>query len=533
MKKATFDVSTILLVGIALMLVSCLEELDKTDKIANSTLQPAIEFPLINSEFNLEEFLTEGNSKADIYEQDGLMVITYDDSVSTPIGDVFFFLPDQQSPTLSITGPEVAFPSTGGSVVITKSMTFAFNTSQGESLDSIMLKAGQMMFQMNSTFTAGISASIDILSLRIGGSEFQQDFTFNGPDTQNPSIDLQGSLLDLTVNGTNANTISFSITVTITDTGQPINATDRFDCSFGLNGLQFRGMFGDLGSPAFPFSSDSIDVDVFDNAFSGTVELLSPAITLNLKNSFGIPIGFDIQNISAIKSNTTIDLSGSAVGTPNNPYRLDAPSHSQIGETVTTQIALTPTNSNIPQLISSLPNFLSYRFGIGLNPGLSPAKNFVMDDSRLNIGVHLELPFHGRMSGLSISKQFDFDGLGIDDIEQSFIKLKTVNELPLDVDIQIYFTDVSGNVLDSLFTNPSIIKGANVDANGFTETGAEWTSEVTVTQAKIDRIEQAEYLVMTATMSTTNKGTVPVKFAATDKIKIALGVHTRITYELN
>lgn len=514
------------------MLVSCLEELEKTDKIGSTPLEPEIEFPLINSDFDMQEFLTEGNSKANIFEQDGVMVITYDDSISTPTGDLFFSLPDQQSPVLSITGPEISFPSPGGNVVITKNLTFDFNTSQGESLDSILFKAGQMAFQMSSTFSADISLTMDISSLKISGNGFQQNFVFNGPGTQNPTIDLQGSVLDLTVNGTTANTISFSVTATITDTGQPINSTDRLDCSFGLNGMQFRGMFGDLGSPAFPFSADSIDVDVFDNAFGGTVDLLSPSITLNLKNSFGIPIGFDIQDITAIKNSTSISLTGAAVSTPDNPYRLDAPSYSEIGQTVTTQIALTPANSNIPQLISSLPNFLSYRFGLGLNPAPSSSKNFVMDDSRLNIGVHLELPLHGRMSGLSISKQFDFDGLGIDDVAQSFIRLKTINELPLDVNIQVYFTDVSGNVLDSLFTNPSVIQGADVDADGFTQTSAELISELTISQAKVDRIEQAEYLVLTATMSTTSNGTIPVKFSATDQIRISLGVNTRIKYEL-
>lgn len=417
-------------------------------------------------------------------------------------------------------------------MTITKEASFDFNASNGEVLDSILIRAGEMIFQMNSTFPADISITIDIPSLKISGSDFQQGFTFNGPGAQNPSFDLGSATLDL-VNGGTANSVSFSVTAVITDTGQPIDNSHSMDFNFGLNDLQFRGMFGDLGSPALTFSADSIDVDVFDNAFGGTVELLAPAVYLTMKNSFGIPIGFDIESISASKSGAVMELDGSAVDSPANPYRLDAPSYDQIGETVSSQVALTPTSSNLPELISSLPAYFSYRFGLELNPAPVSSKNFVMDDSKLTIGVRVELPFYGRISGISITKQFDFGGLGIDDVEESFIRLKTVNELPLDVDLQVYFSDADGTVLDSLFTDPSVIKGADVDSDAFTQGSEEVVRDVSVTQAKVDRIEQAELLILKATMSTTDGGAVPVKFSVDDKIRISLGVNTRVSFELN
>jgi hypothetical protein len=516
----------------AMVLVSCLEELEKVDKISGSSFKPLIEFPLVNSDFSMEEFLTEGQSKAKITEQGGLLVLTYDDSVSTPPGDTFFFLPDQQSPTLAITGPDVSFPSPGGSVTITRNLTFAFNTLQGEALDSILMRTGQMVFQISSNFPANISLSVGISSLKIQGNAFQQNFTFNGPGNQGPSTDLQGSVFDLTANGTSTNTISFSITATITDTGQPINNTHSLNCSFDLIDLRFRGLFGDLGTHAFQLRADSINVDIFDNAFNGTVDLLSPSISLTMRNSFGIPLGFDIQNISAVKNTTNLALSGTAVNSPLNPYSLSAPTNSQVGRSVSSVIDINSTNSNLGQLISSLPNFLAYQFDLTLNPPPVASKNFVLDDSRLTVGVHLELPFHGRVQGLSLSKRFDFDGLGIDDVEESKIKIRTTNELPLDAQLQVYFTSATGVVIDSLFANSSILKGAPVDADGFTIGAEEVITTVDLTQDKVDRIEQAESLVITAVISTTNNGAVPVKFATIDKLKINLGLSTRIGYEL-
>jgi hypothetical protein len=146
--------------------------------------------------------------------------------------------------------------------------------------------------------------------------------------------------------------------------------------------------------------------------------------------------------------------------------------------------------------------------------------------------VHVELPFHGSFSELSLTKRFDFDGIGIDDLGRSKIKLKTINETPLDMHVQAYFVDANNVVLDSLFIDRAIVKGAPVDANGFTQSSSKVEMEVPVTQAKVDRIDQAKNIVLVATMITVNNGTVPVKISSTDKLQVSLGVNTRVKYNL-
>jgi hypothetical protein len=533
MNKTVLVAACLFWACMAFIFSSCWEELSNVDRIESTAFQPSIDFPLVNSDFSMEEFLTKGKSKAQITEQNGVMVLTYDDSVATPSGDFFFTVPDQHSPVLSVTGPEVSFPSPGATITISKTVTFGFNTSQSESLDSILLKAGQTLFKINSTFPANISLKISVPSLRIQNAAFQKSFSFTGAGNQTSSTSMQGAVLDLTSASTSTNKITFTITATITDTGQPINSTHHIDCSFDVTGLAFRALFGDLGTHAFQFATDTIDVDVFGNTVSGTVEFLSPAITFTMRNSFGLPIGFNLQNIAAIKSDkTVIPLSGSAMNAPANPYLLNAPGYNQIGRSVTSSIALNSGNSNLAQLISSLPRYLTHRVSSTLNPG-GATKNFVLDTSKVSIGVHLELPFHGKVSSLSISKQYDFNGLGIDNVQQSKIKVKTVNETPLDAHVQVYFVDISGAVLDSLFTNSSILKGAPVDASGNTQGAAEVTTEVAVTQAKVDRIEQAEYIRIATVLYTTNNGTVPVKFSSTDGIKVNIGVSTQLKYNVN
>jgi hypothetical protein len=533
MNRIIFGAACLFWACIAFIFSSCWEELDNVDRIERMAFQPAIDFPLVNSNFNMQEFLTEGKSKARISEQGGVMVLTYDDSIATPSGSFFFDIPDQHSPVLSITGPEVSFPSPGATVTVTKTVTFGFTTSQSESLDSILLKAGQTLFKVNSTFPANINLKVSIPSWRIQNTGFQKNFTFTGAGSRTSSSSLQGAVFDLTSNNTSANKVSFTITATITDTGQPINSTHQIDCSFDMTNLAFSALFGDLGTHTYQFSTDSIKVDVFDNTVNGNIQLLSPAIAFTLHNSYGLPVGFNLQNINAIESdNTVIPLSGTAMGTPANPYLLDAPDYNEIGKSVASKIDLNSGNSNLGQLISSLPRYLTHRMTATLNPAGAP-KNFVLDTSKISVGVHLELPFYGKASSLSVSKQYDFNGLGIDDVQQSKIKIKTINETPFDAFMQIYFIDASGVVLDSLFINRSILKGAPVNASGNAQGYAQVLMEVPVTQAKVDRIDQAEYISIYAAMNTTNNGTVPVKVSSKNGLKVYIGVNTRLKYNVN
>jgi hypothetical protein len=533
MKRLHFAAACVSFICITFILVSCLEELEDTDKIGGMAFEPEIGFPLVNSNFTMEEFLTEGGSKARISEESGIMVLTYDDSVFTPDAETIFTIPDQQSPVISIAGPEVTFPSPGSSVTVSKSITFAFNPTPGDNLDSILIKAGQMLFSITSTFPANINLAISIPSLRQQGAGFQQNSSLTGAGSLSPSTDLQGASLDLTVNGTTTNTVTFAITATITDTGQPINNTHTLDCSFSMSSLGFRGLFGNVDTRSFALNTDSIDVDIFDSGLTGSIEFLSPAVRLDVSNSFGMPVGFEIQNISVIDQDySTIQLTGPAVNAPVNPYLVNGPSYSQIGESITTQIPLNSGNSNIAQLFSSLPYYLEYGFGAVLDPP-GNTQNFVLDSSRVAIGVHLELPFHAKVSVLTVSKEYDFDGLGIDDIGECIVRVKTVNELPLDAAVQVYFLDGNDVVLDSLFANPSIIEGAQVDADGFTPDHVELITEVPVTQEKVDRINLAEHLLVRAEMHSTNQGSVPVKFSVIDKLQVSIGVRAKVKYKLN
>ena len=510
-------------------MASCLEELERIRGIEGVSLGPWIDVPLGYATFNASEFLTQGESKAKVVDQGGVLTLTYDDAFSSPMATSYFQIPNQQSPTLTINGPEVTFPSPGGSVTISRNLTFAFNPAQGEKFDSLWLTSGQMTVQASSTFAANIQLAFSVPVFELNGVAVNQNFNFAAPGNQTRTASMANHTIDLTLNGTTTNTVSFAITAVITDTGQPINNTDKLSLSFGLTGARFRALFGELGPRTIQLPTGSIDLDVFAGVTSKNFVLLAPLVDIQAKNSFGLPLSFDISKFEGVTSSgTVVSLAGAAVSAPLNPYRIGAPTYSQLGQSIASNIKVDGQNSNLGTLVGSLPSSLSYTFGAGLNPGGTATKNFVLDTSRIRMTVHAELPFYGRAEEISFSKQFSFSGIGVDSVGESAIRIRTTNEFPFDARIQAYFLSSSGVVIDSLFSNPTIIKAAPVDASGFTQSGNELETMLPLPQAKLDRIDQATQIQIAAAISTYNTGTVPVKFSPTVRLIVAIGLHTRV-----
>jgi hypothetical protein len=417
-------------------------------------------------------------------------------------------------------------------VTINQAATFAIATSQSEQLDSIVLKAGQLLVNIQSTLSANVNLTVTITSLRKGSVIFQKNFVFSGNTSLNPAFDISGFSVDLTQGGTTTNTIAFSVLAVITDTGQPIGNTSSLDIDFQLSGPKFAALFGQLGTAVFQTPSKAMNTDLFDNVKSGTISLRDPSVAISVDNSFGFPVSLNIQQMKAVKSDgSTIPLSGSAVSPPSNPYLIATPTTP--GRSATTFFSLTSSNSNIAQIVSSLPRDLVYQFSGQLNPGNAP-KIFVLDSSLLRVRVDFQLPLDGQLSGLTLSKSYNFNGIGIDNLQKSVITVKTSNEFPLDVYLQVYFVNSTGTAIDSLFAdNKVLIKAAPVDSNGISTSPSEVVKGVTFDKNKIDKINTASFLVVGASINTTNNGTVPVKISAVNKLKVNVGVNTHVQYSLH
>jgi hypothetical protein len=534
MKKIAWIRSLIAGSCVSLSLISCLEELDKTDKIEKIDLTPEVGFPLIASDFTFEEFLTKGKTTGYVTDKSGLILLTYKDTLLSARADALFSVPDQQSPAISIASAAVVFPGPGGTATVNQSSSFSITPAQSEELDSIWLKTGTLITNIQSTFPYDVDLTLTIPGLKKQGQAFQQTYTLHGNTTLHPEVDLAGFHMDLTKNGTTFNTLSFSVKAVFSDNGSPMGGAEDIQVNFDLTQLQFRALFGKLGTRSLQIPQQTTGIDIFKRVTDGTFALQDPSITLHVANSFGFSAAMDISQIEVAKADgSTLAISGSAVAPPANPHLIGYPSLTQIGKSITTDIALNSSNSNIAALVSSLPNELRCQFAGDLNPG-NTTNNFVLDTSKLEVGLNFELPLYGQVKGLGLTKSFNFSGIGIDNVDDATLVVKTVNKLPLDVYLQAYFVDYGGITVDSLFTDGQVlIKAAPIDAGGVPVSASEIIREASIDKAKVDRINSATSIVLAASISTTGNGAAPVKIMINSNLLIDVGVRARIKYSIN
>jgi hypothetical protein len=98
--------------------------------------------------------------------------------------------------------------------------------------------------------------------------------------------------------------------------------------------------------------------------------------------------------------------------------------------------------------------------------------------------------------------------------------------MPIDVAIQGYFATEKGQILDSLYAQKAqILKGAPVNALGLPTGPSSAESLITIDAAKLIKIrDSAKKLIIRYSFSTTNAGSVPVKLAAKQGVRVRIGV---------
>jgi hypothetical protein len=133
-----------------------------------------------------------------------------------------------------------------------------------------------------------------------------------------------------------------------------------------------------------------------------------------------------------------------------------------------TTVALNETNSNIDALLENKPTGLRYDLNLHVNPDGNKYnyQDFVHYDQTLEASLDMEVPLSLSADHLTLQDTFDFDfrlagtAAGVQSATLYFL---VDNGFPLDAEVQVYFADVTGIVLDSLFATSSVVAGGDLD----------------------------------------------------------------------
>lgn len=467
--------------------------------------------PLINTSATLQDLLENFDSTTFIqFEDDGLITLNYKGSVNAKTSQEIF----------NVLGNYDQLP-----IPLVDTNTFIpYNAVNGVDLDYAILKEGTLKWGGTSKHLEPVEVTITMPTMTKNGIPFSETRMFGAYSGSGdpvfggniiPGVDVSGYRLEAIDNIVNIEYVSVGMNTGNRDTLE--------SCFVLLEGLVASYVEGYLGNDLYDLERDTILIDFFENWTRGDVYFTDPRLTLNIENSFGIPVRSQADVVNVVTAlGELLPLESDYLDQIDIAY----PALDEVGVIKYTTFDFTKDNSNIDVLLGSNPVAVDYDVDAVPNPdSLTSIRGFMTDSSYFKVQMEVDLPIHGLATGFEARDTFGINLTNSSDVIYAEFKVVTENEIALDVAMQLYFADTLGVILDSMFIeDPVIMAAAPVDAEGNPIGATEKITFSDFDEERFDGIREATQLLMKANFSTINNGAQPVKVFRDNEVRIRAGM---------
>lgn len=535
--------STLVVLLTTALLYACTDDLD-FDKIKSNSTSPEIAIPIVNSSLSLEDVVIKKDSNNIIQTNPttGILEVIYSGSVFSTVGGQFVDIPNQNFNSTVSLPSQLPNPMPPGVPPVNYNTSFDIAYTTTVEVDSLLLKEGVMVFTLESTFSHTVDAQIVFPGIRNGNgqpltiSETLPPRTGSSPTVRSSVNDLNGFTLDMTKNGTTFNALTANIDVTVTPiTGNSSSPTDRIDLTGEIRNMEFKEFSGYINQQTLQLDKDTISINMFKNFKSGSFFISNPTLEIDIKNSYGLPANMNFQSLNALNPDQAnpiknIVLPIDPVTNATNLRSLKYPTNKGVE---ITELDLDTNVSNIDDIISFLLKEIVYESEVQFNPnGRTSERNFFTDTSGIGLDILLKIPFEGRASGFLLVDTIAMDLSGTENLVSGSIRIIADNGFPIDVKVQMLFTDSLYNTIDSLFTlgSESIIPAAPIDANGDALGKSRGISDAALSADGFSKLSAGRYAIIVAELNTQgatqNRN---VRFRPEYRLDIQLGLRAKVS----
>ncbi|MFN8205823.1 MAG: hypothetical protein U0T82_00240 [Bacteroidales bacterium] len=543
-RKPRFGSSLLLVtVFLSLTLSSCFkDDLDLSKVSDRFEITPGFAIPVGYGSLTISDLLNRFDSANFVKEDSltGLLMIVYDAQLLSYRASDIIEIPDQKFDQFFVRS-EISLPEIIDSVVVKKSKNYGFTLNQDEEIDSLVMNSGILRYDISSSFlNTGI---LEISSPKMFKNKrpyFQQMQIGNTTGDFHDTIDYDLTNTSLQLTRSNDSTyVPLFFKLKLFNDGNPLRSGDSVLVDISFLDLDFHILYGNIGYKSFLNYQGEIQMNLFQNPLGGEIEFAEPSFDINIQNSFGVPIVVQLSNVSTESERTGQNVN-ITFPPDENPITIQYPSLEELGVTKETVVTFDNISPPINQVIKTEPGKLKFTADAYTDTSLQAPGNFIIDTSKFIADLNVNLPLWLRAGNFALEDTMDFDLKEMFDnpaiIDTLVVKLDVENGLPMDLGIQIMFTDENYNVLDILY-DPSYlpqVRSGKLDA-GFRvnqETGkTSWSTFGTLGPAKVKRIENAKYAIISASITTTDFNTDPdlkVKFYSDYKMDFKLAVKARL-----
>lgn len=526
---------------------SCIKDKLDFDKLSKNTpYNPNWAIPVVNSRLTFRDIIRDFNYDH-LFEsnQDGFLTLIYTKKIKSISGASLVQLP-------VITVPQMYdyndYNSAGGfnpnsCVFAPKNISISITPTNGEQFDSLIIKNTQLDIDVNSSFLHDGTLKVTFPGIKKNGIAYSKSIIITG-SSNNPfhSLssyqDLTGYTFDLSNPSPNMMDVKYELTLNKT-AGNAVNNTDNITIAVTFNGMTFSRMYGNIGQRTIHITDDTVNVEIFNNAFNGSAYFKKATCRFFLTNSYGIPMEATFGNIKAFSTITNLTTS---FPPPNPNVKCIAPSNTYI-PTSDSIVLDTISYPLIRDIISSSPKYIISGVNIIANPPNAPCyvsnNNFLDDTSKFDVDMQLELPLYAKANLLVLqdTTPYDFSKIfnDVSKIDWVNVRLNIDNGMPVDVKLQMYLTDSNFNVIitgvDS--TDLLVAPHAIVNSNGIVTNKTHKSMDVMIPNSKIQRLKDVRYILYRGKISTPDDGTRYVKFFNYNAIDIKAGIKVQFKASLN
>lgn len=539
------------------LLSACVKEEVDFNKVSTEIdISPSLVIPLVYGNITLEQILpeTDDNSEAYIFiDNDKLLHIKYSSVLDSFAMSRFIDqFPNQDTSVIFTSGSgttiDYDFSSTifnSGIPIVSELPTeYTLKSENGDEIyvDSLRVESGSIVVNMSAGFNSVGSYSVEMPGVKHPVTKESLKVFFNADGSSSEqSIDLTGYIIELIspITGLrNKLEINYALSIE-KGTNNPINDGAEITCSVVTNSLKFNEIYGYIGQYSTDLEPYTLALGLGD-LFEGNLYIADPKITLSVENSFGLPIRTTLFDTEAIfNDGTNIPLTFDAA---NNPKDIAFPSRrnpNEIGDVKNDAIYINNTTSNITEILASLPDSLAMAGKYEINADGVNHENFIISDSYLKASIDLDLPLDFELANFVFSDTVDMDLnemiTNLEYVTKLELDVNFTNGFPIEVKVQAYFyeqiseTDETIALLptDSLMLNKLIIASANTSNGAVTSTTSSYVN-VSITDEKLEKIQNTKYLIIKLNIETDNAGTGsspynPVKIYSTNSFGFKVG----------
>ena len=199
------------------------------------------------------------------------------------------------------------------------------------------------------------------------------------------------------------------------------------------------------------------------------------------------------------------------------------------------KIVLDGSNSNIKSFVELLPQRINYDLEVETNPhgNISNWKDFIFDDSRVDISLRLECPATFAVGGLNLrdTQPFSFTNIrNLNRVKSAKLIMDIENGYPFEVGMEITFLGAGFQVLGKAdFVGGNTIAPSKTDAFGKAVANSKSQLIISVPRDKVWILQKAENVAIKAMIK--SAGGTKQKIYNTYKIKIS--TNGQFEYEAN